>query len=135
MRDPFAPRMDLSYPSLRGQTKIHKWSKWITNGRTFHCSGEQISRRKRLYKLRMGLCSTFRNYEVHQNRIFPEIPAKIREILGTLSRDRPEQLLLLEFFDYLQKTFPADSGRTGSPRANLRPFLKSSPNVEPLTYK
>ena len=79
MRDPFAPRMDLSYPSLRGQTKIHKWSKWITNGRTFHCSGEQISRRKRLYKLRMGLCSTFRNYEVHQNRIFPEIPAKIRE--------------------------------------------------------
>ena len=78
MRDPFAPRMDLSYPSLRGQTKIHKWSKWITNGRTFHCSGEQISRRKQLYKLRMGLCSTFRNYEVHQNRIFPEIPAKIR---------------------------------------------------------
>ena len=79
MRDPFAPSMDLSYPSLRGQTKIHKWSKWITNGRTFHCSGEQISRRKQLYKLRMGLCSTFRNYEVHQNRIFPEIPAKIRE--------------------------------------------------------
>ena len=82
MRDPFAPRMDLSYPSLRGQTKIHKWSKWITNGRTFHCSGEQISRRKRLYKLRMGLCSTFRNYEVHQNRIFPEIPAKNRSKTG-----------------------------------------------------
>ena len=79
MRDPFAPRMDLSYPSLRGQTKIHKWSKWITNGRTFHCSGEQISRRKQLYKLRMGLCSTFRNYEVHQNQIFPEITTKNRE--------------------------------------------------------
>ena len=143
MRDPFAPRMDLSYPSLRGQTKIHKWSKWITNGRTFHCSGEQISRRKQLYKLRMGLCSTFRNYEVHQNRIFPEIPAKIREKPvknrsktgqkpGTLSRDQPEQLLLLDFFDYLKKTFLADSGRTGSPRANLRPFLKSPPNVAPF---
>ena len=76
MRDPFAPRMDLSYPSLRGQTKIHKWSEWITNGRTFHCSGESISRMKRLYKLRMGLCSTFRNYEVHKTQIFSEIPGK-----------------------------------------------------------
>ena len=91
----------------------------------------------------MGLCSTFRNYEVHQDRIFSEIPAKIREKTGenpvkngqkpgTLSRDQPEQLLLLDFFDYLKKTFPADSGRTGSPRANLRPFLKSPPNVEPF---
>ena len=51
---------------------------------------------------------------------------------GTLSRDQPEQLLLLDFFDYLKKTFPADSGRTGSPRANLRPFLKSPLNVEPF---
>ena len=41
----------------------------------------------------------------------------------SLSRDRPEQFLLLDFFDYLKKTFPADSGRTGRARANLRPFL------------
>ena len=51
-------------------------------------------------------------------------PAKTGEILGTLFCDRPEQLLLMDFFDYLKKTFPADSGRTGSPRANLRPFLE-----------
>ena len=59
-------------------------------------------------------------------------PAKTGEILGTLFCDRPEQLLLMDFFDYLKKTFPADSGRTGSPRANLRPFLKSPLNVEPF---
>ena len=51
-------------------------------------------------------------------------PAKTGQIFGTLSRDRYEQLLLMDFFDYLKKTFPADSGRTGSPRANLRPFLE-----------
>ena len=43
---------------------------------------------------------------------------------GQIFRDRYEQLLLLDFFDYLKKTFPADSVRTGSPRANLRPFLE-----------
>ena len=59
-------------------------------------------------------------------------PAKTGQIFGTLSRDRYEQLLLMNFFDYLKKTFPADSGRTGSPRANLRPFLKSPLNVEPF---
>ena len=48
---------------------------------------------------------------------------KIGETLGTLSRDRPEQHLLMDFFDYLKKTFSADSGRTGRARANLRPFL------------
>ena len=48
-------------------------------------------------------------------------PAKTGQIFGTLSRDRYEQLLLMDFFDYLKKTF---SGRTGSPRANLRPFLE-----------
>ena len=57
---------------------------------------------------------------------------KIGETLGTLSRDRPEQHLLMDFFDYLKKTFPPDSGRTGSPRANLRPFLKSPLNVDPF---
>jgi len=51
-------------------------------------------------------------------------PAKTGEILGTLFCDRPEQLLLMDFFDYLKKTFPADSGRSGRARANLRPFLK-----------
>ena len=50
-------------------------------------------------------------------------PAKTGEILGTLFCDRPEQLLLMDFFDYLKKTFSADSGRTGRARANLRPFL------------
>ena len=59
-------------------------------------------------------------------------PAKTGQIFGTLSRDRYEQLLLMDFFDYLKKTFPADSGRTGSPRANLRPFLKSPLNVVPF---
>ena len=49
--------------------------------------------------------------------------SKTGQISGTLSRDRPEQFLLLDFFDYLKKTFPADSGRTGRARANLRPFL------------
>ena len=49
--------------------------------------------------------------------------AKIGETLGTLSRDPPEQHLLMDFFDYLKKTFSADSGRTGRARANLRPFL------------
>jgi hypothetical protein len=49
--------------------------------------------------------------------------AQIGETLGTLSRDRPEQHLLMDFFDYLKKTFSADSGRTGRARANLRPFL------------
>ena len=83
MRDPFAPRMDLSYPSLRGQTKIHKWSEWITNGRTFHCSGELISRMKRLYKLRMGLCATFRNYEVHKTQTGQK-PEKTGKNLGPL---------------------------------------------------
>ena len=58
--------------------------------------------------------------------------SKTGQIFGTLSRDRYEQLLLMDFFDYLKKTFPADSGRTGSPRANLRPFLKSPLNVEPF---
>ena len=51
-------------------------------------------------------------------------PVKNREISGNLSRVRPEQLLFLDFFDYLKKTFPADSGRTGRARANLRPFLE-----------
>ena len=51
-------------------------------------------------------------------------PAKTGEILGTLFCDRPEQLLLMDFFDYLKKTFPADCGRSGSPRANMRPFLE-----------
>ena len=50
--------------------------------------------------------------------------SKTGQISGTLSRDRPEQFLLLDFFDYLKKTFPADSGQTGSPIANLRPFLE-----------
>ena len=50
-------------------------------------------------------------------------PVKTGDISGTLSRDQPEQLLLVDFFDYLKKTFPADSGRTGRARANLRPFL------------
>ena len=50
-------------------------------------------------------------------------PAKTGQIFGTLSRDRYEQLLLMDFFDYLKKTFSADSGRTGRARANLRPFL------------
>ena len=49
--------------------------------------------------------------------------AKIGETLGTLSRDPSEQHLLMDFFDYLKKTFSADSGRTGRARANLRPFL------------
>ena len=52
-------------------------------------------------------------------------PAKTGEILGTLFCDRPEQLLLMDFFDYLKKTFSADSGRSGRARANLRPFLES----------
>ena len=39
-------------------------------------------------------------------------PAKTGEILGTVFCDRPEQLLLMDFFDYLKKTFPADSGRS-----------------------
>ena len=50
-------------------------------------------------------------------------PAKTGQIFGTLSRDRYEQLLLVDFFDYLKKTFSADSGRSGRARANLRPFL------------
>ena len=49
--------------------------------------------------------------------------AKIGETLGTLSHDRPEQHLLMDFLDYLKKTFSADSGRTGRARSNLRPFL------------
>ena len=53
----------------------------------------------------------------------PVKTAKTGQISGTLSRDRPEQFLLLDFFDYLKKTFPADSGQTGRARANLRPFL------------
>ena len=57
MRDPFAPRMDHSYPSLRGQTMIHKWSKWITNGET-SLLGRLISRKNHFYKLSMELCST-----------------------------------------------------------------------------
>ena len=59
-------------------------------------------------------------------------PVKNREILGTFSCDWPEQLLLLDFFDYLKKTFPADSGRSGSPRANLRPFLEFGWRVLPV---
>ena len=57
---------------------------------------------------------------------------KIGETLGTLSRDRPEQHLLMDFFDYLKKTFLADSGRTGRARANLRPFLESGCRVLPI---
>ena len=62
--------------------------------------------------------------KIGQNRakIGPK-SAKIGETLGTLSRDPPEQHLLMDFFDYLKKTFLADSGRTGRARANLRPFL------------
>jgi len=49
--------------------------------------------------------------------------AKIGETLGTLSHDRAEHQLLMDFLDYLKKTFPADSGQTGRARASLRPFL------------
>ena len=79
------------------------------------------------------LCHIFLDYETSPSVLSQksggkswgnrEKPGKKREILGTISYDWPEQLLLLDFFDYLKKTFPADSGRSGSPRANLRPFL------------
>ena len=36
MSDPFAPRVVLCCPSLRGLAKGHERGKWITNGKTFH---------------------------------------------------------------------------------------------------
>ena len=36
MSDPFAPRVGLCCPSLRGLAKGHERGKWITNGKTFH---------------------------------------------------------------------------------------------------
>ena len=38
----------------------------------------------------------------------------------------------MDFFDYLKKTFSADSGRTGRARANLRPFLDFEWRVLPI---
>ena len=66
----------------------HKWKNF-----SLHWSGELISRRKWLYKLRMGLCSTFRNYEVHQNRIFPEFPGKIRQKIREKKREKIGNLI------------------------------------------
>ena len=39
IRDPFAPLVDLGWPSQARATKIHAWCKWITHGKTFHYSG------------------------------------------------------------------------------------------------
>ena len=69
MSDPFAPRVDLCCPSLRGPTKIHKWSKWITNGETFLYRGKLISRMINTFTVKnYTLFNFYINYETFLNQ-------------------------------------------------------------------